>query len=505
MRNGVSVLNEEIEIATITGERRSVLYSAASIQNAQGVIDGGVVVMLDITERRKLERRTHAALTALLAMAEALVAPPPQQETTALAPAEPWERTRERLAIQQVLTLTQHLFGGQYASVMLIAEDSEAIEPIAVIGLAPAEEQRWWTEMSQAHLGDFAPSLDKARLYAEELSVVHSESQPFSITGQDTFGVHGTLLTSLRLEAGRICLVIIEVAEREELTPQDLELAMATARLVGSLVEQERLRREREEAHAMVLALEESNRRMDEFLGIASHELRTPLTSAKLSAQMAERWLHKWFASPEAGSTAVIQPEQIVKLQALIAQINRQMARQERLVSDLLEVSRIRTGNLELRMVPCDVVAVVREAVDEQRLLHPGRVITLDVRTGDEPVIVEGDTDRIGQAVTNYLSNALKYSQEHSAVRVYLDANERMSCVRVQNAGPGIPTDAQERLWDRFYRVSDVAVQSGSSVGLGLGLYITRTIIERLGGQVGVTSAPGAGATFWLTLPLMRA
>ena len=255
MRNGVNVLNEEIEIATITGERRSVLYSAASIHNAQGMIDGGVVVMLDITERRKLERRTHAALTALLAMAEALVAPPPQQGTTAVAPAEPWERTRERSAMQQVLTLTQHLFGGQYASVMLIAEDSDAIEPIAVVGLAPAEEQRWWTEMGQAHLDDFAPSLDKARLYAEELAVVHSESQPLSVPGQDSFEVHAALLASLRLGAGRICLVIMEVADRVALTPQDLELAMAAARLVGSLVEQERLLREREEARAMVLAL----------------------------------------------------------------------------------------------------------------------------------------------------------------------------------------------------------------------------------------------------------
>jgi signal transduction histidine kinase/PAS domain-containing protein len=510
MRNGVSVLNEEIEIADITGERKSVLYSAAPIHNAQGMVDGGVVVMLDITARRKLERRTHAALTTLLAMAETLVAPPPSPEaipattTTPMMLAEAWERTRERSAIQQVLSLTQHLFGGQYASAMLIAEDHEAIEPIAVVGLAPAEEQRWWVVMRQAVVSDFTPPFDRARLYAEELSAIRIESEPLTIPGQNAFGQNGAMLASLRLAAGRMCLVVMEVAERVELTAQDFELAMATARLVGSLVEQERLLREREEARATVLALEETNRRMDEFLGIVSHELRTPLTSAKLSAQMAGRWLHQWVAAPAEEPAGAVKPERLTKLLALITQINRQIARQERLVNDLLDVSRMHAGHLELRMVPCDVVAVVREAVEEQRLLHPGREITFAVRPDGEPMIVEGDADRIGQAATNYLTNALKYSPERAPVRVHLDADERKACLCVQDEGPGIPVEEQERLWDRFYRVSDVVVQSGSGVGLGLGLYITRTIIERLGGQVGVRSRPGDGTTFWLALPLLQ-
>ena len=513
MRGGVSVLNEEIEIATVSGERKSVLYSAAPIYNAQGVVDGGVVVMLDITERRKLERRTHAALTTLLAMAETLVAPPPSPEVAPVAAATPmipmtsvesWERTRERSAIQQVLMLTQHLFGGQYASVMLIAEDQEEIEPITVVGLTPAEEERWWVAMRQAGVSDFAPPVDKARLYAEELSATRRESEPLTIPGQDAFGRGGAMLASLRLAAGRVCLVVMEVAERADLTPQDFELAMATARLVGSLVEQERLLREREEARAAVLALEETNRRMDEFLGIVSHELRTPLTSAKLSAQMADRWLNQWVAAPAEDQAGVFKPERLTRLLALIAQINRQIARQERLVNDLLDVSRMHVGHLELRMVPCDVVVVVREAVEEQRLLHPGREITFEVRPRGEPMIVEGDADRIGQAATNYLTNALKYSPERAPVRVHLDANERLVCLCVQDEGPGIPAEAQSRLWDQFYRVSDVVVQSGSGVGLGLGLYITRTIIERLGGQVGVRSRPGDGTTFWLALPLVR-
>jgi signal transduction histidine kinase/PAS domain-containing protein len=505
MRSGVSVLNEEIEIATITGARKSVLYSAAPIHNAQHMVDGGVVVMLDVTERRKLERRTHAALTTLLAMAETLVtpAPYPAAASTELAE-ESWERARTRAAIQQVLTLTQHLFGGQYASVILIEEDTEAIEPIAVVGLVPEDEQRWWAEMSQARLSDLSPPLDKARLYSEKLSAVYLGAQPLLIANQEPFGSNGALLASLRLGAGRMCLVMMEVAGSVALAPQDIELAMATARLVGSLVEQERLLREREEARAAVLALEETNRRMDEFLGIVSHELRTPLTSAKLSAQMADRWLYKWVATHEGSEPAALSSDRITRLQALITQVNRQIARQERLVNDLLDVSRMHAGHLELNMSPCDVVTVVRESVDEQRLLHPERAITLDVKTGKGPMIVQGDADRIGQAVTNYLTNALKYSPEQAAVRVTLDSNGGNVCLRVQDAGPGIPPEAQEHLWERFYRAPGTTVRSGSGVGLGLGLYITRTIIERHGGRVGVMSKPGNGATFWLTLPLLR-
>ncbi len=119
-----------------------------------------------------------------------------------------------------------------------------------------------------------------------------------------------------------------------------------------------------------------------------------------------------------------------------------------------------------------------------------------------EPVTVLADADHISQVVSNYLTNALKYSDARQPVEVCLRSNGREARVLVCDNGPGLALSAQEHIWDRFYRVEGIAVQSGSGVGLGLGLHICRTIIEAQGGLVGVESEPGGGSTFWFTVPL---
>jgi signal transduction histidine kinase len=104
--------------------------------------------------------------------------------------------------------------------------------------------------------------------------------------------------------------------------------------------------------------------------------------------------------------------------------------------------------------------------------------------------------------LTNYLTNALKYSAADRPVAVGLDIEEQQARVWVRDEGPGIPARKQERIWERFHQVKGIEVQSGSGVGLGLGLPISRAIIEHHQGQVGVQSARGAGSTFWFSLPL---
>jgi signal transduction histidine kinase len=106
--------------------------------------------------------------------------------------------------------------------------------------------------------------------------------------------------------------------------------------------------------------------------------------------------------------------------------------------------------------------------------------------------------------ITNYLSNALKYSKADQPVTVMVDEGEDSQArVAVRDAGPGPPQAEQARVWERYPRIETVAVQSGSGVSLGLGLSISKAIIERHGGEVGVESTPGAGSTFWFTLPLL--
>jgi signal transduction histidine kinase len=140
--------------------------------------------------------------------------------------------------------------------------------------------------------------------------------------------------------------------------------------------------------------------------------------------------------------------------------------------------------------------------VDGQREAEPQRSIRFQ-HPHNGSVLVYVDAGRIEQVVTNFLTNALKYSPADRPVEVRVEVEPHQARVWVRDQGPGLPPEEQERIWERFHRAQGVEVQSGTGVGLGLGLYISRMIVERHQGQVGVESTPGQGATFWFTLPLL--
>lgn len=245
-------------------------------------------------------------------------------------------------------------------------------------------------------------------------------------------------------------------------------------------------------------ASKETNRRTDEFLSITSHELRTPLTSINGNIQLAKRRV-RTLTKDDPLEEFESKQDLVIEL---LSRAERQVRVQNRLVSDLLDVSRMQSNRLELHLDACDLASIVYECVEDQRASHPSR--TLSLFAADSAIPVLADPDRIGQVVTNYLTNALKYSSADMPVEVHLTIEQRQAKVAVRDRGPGLPTEEQEKLWQRFYRVEGINVRSGSGVGLGLGLYICRSIIERHHGEVGVQSAPGQGSTFWFTLPLME-
>ncbi|HLJ80351.1 MAG TPA: HAMP domain-containing sensor histidine kinase, partial [Ktedonobacterales bacterium] len=236
----------------------------------------------------------------------------------------------------------------------------------------------------------------------------------------------------------------------------------------------------------------------------ASHELRTPLTTITANVQMAERTLSVLSQSMRAIATNAApnrRSARLEQLRALLERTNRQVGRLDRLVGDLLDVSRIQAGKLNLRLEECDLVEIVGNAVQEQRAAWPQRRIALRAPRRANLRFV-ADADRIGQVITNYLTNALKYSAPEQPVTVSARAVHGQARVEVRDAGPGLAPEQQVHLFEQFYRVPGIERQSGSGVGLGLGLHICKTIVERHGGAVGVESAPGAGSTFWFTLPL---
>lgn len=273
-------------------------------------------------------------------------------------------------------------------------------------------------------------------------------------------------------------------------------LLLVLVRQGVTLLESARWQRRCALTQAREQALQEINSRMEDFLGIAGHELKTPLTTVILSLQLLQRRIQHQEAQLSEGTGRERRGISQRDLETPLEQAERL----NRLVSELLDTSRIQAGQLKLDRRPANLADIVSAAVQEQRQAYPERPISLHMPADALPVFA--DAVRIGQVLTNYLTNALKYSPEDRPVEVGVQVEGQQARVWVRDQGPGIPLAEQERLWERFHRVPGIEVQSGSGIGLGLGLYISKTIMEYHQGQVGVQSAPGQGATFWFAMPL---
>jgi PAS domain S-box-containing protein len=291
--------------------------------------------------------------------------------------------------------------------------------------------------------------------------------------------------------------VIVE--SRQVLVRDESGQPSAILEIDRDITERERMQREREEAHANELALREANRRMDDFLGIVSHELRTPLTTIKGNIQLARLRLRSSLREVPADNDVL--RNMLEEIQLMLERAERQANVQNRMVSDLLDISRLQADKLELHLVPFDLATIVRQMVEDQRSTTPKRALYLEM-TEEETAPVNADPERIGQVLNNYLTNALKYSPVDRPVEVQLKKEGNVVRVLVRDEGPGLTPSEQEQVWDRFYQVEGIKRQRGSSVGLGLGLYICLVIIEQHQGEVGIESVKGEGSTFWFTLPL---
>jgi signal transduction histidine kinase len=234
--------------------------------------------------------------------------------------------------------------------------------------------------------------------------------------------------------------------------------------------------------------LQEAIRARDEFLSVASHELKTPLTSLGLRLHALARAID---ADPESAVSRRHGRE--------VAAMKRQVSRLAELIDGLLDVSRISTGRLRIHREPVDLAALVQEMVARFVPEAERAGCTLDLRPSGP---CEGSWDRLRmeQVVSNLLSNALKYGAGQP-VHVHVEAEGGLARLWVRDEGIGIDAAAHARIFQKFER----AVSERHYGGLGLGLYVVRTLVEAMGGTIRVESQPGEGATFIVELPLQPA
>jgi PAS domain S-box-containing protein len=490
--------SEDMVITALDGQERYLSSTAAPIWDASGQRCGAVLVNRDVTERRRLERQTHDALNALLEIAEALVAPAPLEEQRFGDEARAGIST---LALR-LAQLISHVLACERIGIVAVEPETGQFIPLAVVSPYPEEEQQWWTRRPHApHLSENTDPVWVERLLTGEVMLLDTKRQPFS----EPHPFKAPTLLIAPMSVGKHLVGLLSIGHsngKHRYTPQEIALAGAVSHLTALVIEREHLLRQREEASTNALALREANRQMDTFLGIASHELNTPLTTLKLYHQIIERRLQQ--LERQESLSASEMPSLLATLSQHHIRAQAQIVRLSQLVSDLLDVSRIQAGHLHLRLNPVDVVDIVRNAVEEQCQANFARTIKLVLPSPAE-ILIKADADRLGQVVTNYLTNALKYSFEENPIEVGIERQPQQVQVWVHDQGPGLTAIQQEHLWERFYRVPGVEIRSGSGIGLGLGLHICKMIVEAHHGQVGVQSAPGEGSTFWFTLPLAPA
>jgi two-component system sensor histidine kinase/response regulator len=327
------------------------------------------------------------------------------------------------------------------------------------------------------------PGMDGLTLLSR-IQQVRPQTPTLLITGHDE---HDLVVQALR---GGAYDFIQKPIDRDYVVAS-LHRAIQTHQMRRQLAEQQRAleqyaRSLEERVQVRTRQLVEAMAAKDIFLAVASHELKTPLTVLKGFGQLLHRRLE------QEGSAHL----------AYLVKMEQAMGRMELLADDLLNTSLVETDTFVLHRRPCDLVALCQHVLREY-MAEPDRRLLLD--TPAEPIEGEVDVERISQVLLNLLSNARKYSSKEAPITVRLERQDQHCRISMQDRGVGIPTEQLPHLFERFYQVPGIEVQTGSSSGVGLGLYIVKKIVERHGGHVSVESRVGEGSIFSVYLPLTPA
>ena len=218
----------------------------------------------------------------------------------------------------------------------------------------------------------------------------------------------------------------------------------------------------------------------ERFAAMIAHELRSPLTPIINYAQIIAR--------PNQRRETIERGSQIIVSQS---------GRLARLAKDLLDVSRLSSGQFTLKCQPCNLVKVIKDLLEQVKPVAPFHTFRLEL--ADEALVGEWDRDRLQQAVGNLVDNAIKYSDDETTITIKVWQTEHKACISVHNVGVSIPKTQIDQLFRPFSRLKTPIPQDGT----GLGLFITKSIVEAHGGELRLEELPeGQGTTFSFDLPL---
>jgi PAS domain S-box-containing protein len=450
---------------TRDGARRLVAWSNTALLDERGQVRLVIATGVDLTEQHRAEEALLRQAARLEALAEA---------SRVFASGLDYKTTLDTVARR----LSELI--GDGALIRVISPDAGWLVPVAVYHPDPERAALRRRVIQQApqrtNEGMTARVLQgrrTLRIPQLTLEMVHGEMKPEYWPYLE--GVSSLMMAPLehrRHVFGHITLM--RDTGGAPYTPEDEALLEDLAHRAAQAIENARLYGEAQSAVAV----------RDEFLSIASHELRTPLTALRLALENMRR----------VASRDALEKLPAPYVERVLATAERQGQRLEKLVTGLLDVSRIHMGRLELDVEEVELGAAVQEALGavEDEAAQSGS----EIRVSGETVRGFWDRLRISQVVTNLLANAVKYGGG-KPVEVEFSPRGDRAVLRVRDHGIGIDPADQPQIFERFER----AVSSRNYGGLGLGLYIVKRIVEAHGGIITVESKPGEGATFQVELP----
>lgn len=413
---------------------------------------------------------------------------------------------------QQVVDVVRSVLNCLHVSMLAFGQRTGYLYFVAGSGWTSEQEQYWRDIGGFFHDSEVLGDAAYARLGAnQEVVLAYDQLHTIERLGKQlpfpadlhpvSPGSEAFLLLPLFLEQQWVGhLTVIKASSQGAYTPEEIALAKAVTAQTMLLIEAIHCLSTQGEHQQKALVQREVRRLAGDFLTLASHELRTPLTGILGNLQLAQRRLNTFKDQFTPLSARIREP--LASVQQPLAAADAAAQFQQRMINDLIDDARIQTNTLILSLHPKDLGTLLREVVARQQHAAPEHPIVLDVPPVEHGVPILADAGRIMYVLSTYLTNARTFSPPGQPVEVHLWVEETLAHVSVHNEGAGIAREDLPHLWDRFYRAKGRAVQHELDLSWGLPLYLCRVFMERQGGRVGVQSAPGQGATFWLTMPI---
>jgi signal transduction histidine kinase/FixJ family two-component response regulator len=308
-----------------------------------------------------------------------------------------------------------------------------------------------------------------------------SSQEPFLTASADSAEVTAGVV--LPLVINRESIGILGLAKKRKsgtFTRSDVELLSVLASQAAIAIQNARLFTDIRAAYEN---LQQLDRLKSEFVSNVSHELRAPLHTIGGFVQL----LLDGKVADQATQTECLET------------VYRQTQHLTRLIDDLLDVSRIEAGHMQLNKAPTQMHDVIKEVVKELQPLAIQKHVSLTDQTTENLPLVLGDAQRLGQVVRNLVHNAIKFTPENGRITVSSTSSADQIVIAVEDNGTGIPAEAMSHLFERFYQVDGSSTRRVG--GTGLGLYISRQLVTAHGGSIWVDSEPGVGSTFRFSVP----